>query len=69
MYLKSQLLLASSFVLAIAFVGCIFELTSGNPQWGETLTWGILLVSLPLTVVLFVKAVKMARTALGSEQK
>jgi hypothetical protein len=68
MYLKSQLLLASSFVLAIAFVGCIFELTSGNPQWGQTLTWGILLVSLPLTVVLFISAVKMARTALGSEK-
>ncbi len=67
MYMKSQLLLVSSAVSAIAFVGCIFELSSGAPKWGELPTWGILLVSFPVTVILFFNAVKMARTALGSE--
>jgi uncharacterized protein (DUF983 family) len=69
MYMKSQLFLASSFVSAIAFVGCVFELTSGEPQWGQTVTWGILVVSVPITVVMFVTAVKMAKTALGTDQK
>lgn len=68
MYLKSQLLLGVAVVLAIAFVGCIFELSSGTPKWGAPLTWGILVTSLPLTIWLFVSAVKMARTALGSDR-
>jgi uncharacterized protein (DUF983 family) len=68
MYLKSQLFLGSSFVSAIAFVGCIFELTSGEPQWGQTFTWAILLTSVPITVVMFLTAVRMAKTALGTDR-
>jgi hypothetical protein len=69
MYFKSQLLLGGSVILAIAFVGCVFEISSGAPQWGEALTWGILLASFPVGVALFLNAVKMARMAIGSDRQ
>jgi heme/copper-type cytochrome/quinol oxidase subunit 2 len=64
MYVKSQLILGVSIITAIAFVGCIFELSSGEPQWGSLATWSILLTSLPATVLCFITAVKMARASM-----
>lgn len=49
---------------AISFVGCIFELASGEPDLGTTTTWAILLVSAPVGVVAFIKAVQLARANL-----
>lgn len=58
---KSGLLLLIACVTAIAAVGCIFELTSGMPQLGETNTTIILGISIPMTIISFVLAVKDAR--------
>jgi hypothetical protein len=63
MYLKSQLFLGFSVVSAIAFVGCIFELTSGAPEWGNIPTLAILGGSLPLTILSFLQAVKLAKAS------
>lgn len=58
---KSGLFLGASCVAAIAAVGCVFELTSGTPEYG-TLTTGIILaISAPLTIVCFLAAVADAR--------
>ncbi len=51
-------LLAVSSVLAISTVGCIFELTGGNPQYGVPVTSGILLLSGPGFIALFVAAIR-----------
>ncbi len=64
MNIRAQLLLGIAMVAAIAFVGCIFELASGEPDWGERATWAILLVSAPLGIYCFVTAVKLARASL-----
>lgn len=64
MYIRAQLLLGVAIVAGISFVGCIFELASGNPDWGEGITWGILLVSVPVGIGAFVKAVQLARASL-----
>lgn len=64
MYAQAQLLLGVSIVAAIAFVGCIFELSSGMPKWGAAATWGILAVSLPLSVGSFLVAVRLARASM-----
>ncbi|AFY72345.1 hypothetical protein Syn7502_00177 [Synechococcus sp. PCC 7502] len=64
MYVKAQLFLGISIIAAIAFVGCIFELASGEPQWGTTLTLTILVGSLPLTVLTFLHAVKLAKASM-----
>ncbi|NJO40470.1 MAG: hypothetical protein HC769_14325 [Cyanobacteria bacterium CRU_2_1] len=58
---KSGLLLAGSCVAAIAAVGSIFELSSGNPQLGSLITGGILALTAPLTAVLFYVAVQDAK--------
>ncbi|WP_069790476.1 MULTISPECIES: hypothetical protein [unclassified Cyanobacterium] len=58
---KSGILLLVSCVSAIAVVGCIFELTSGNPELGQNVTSLILGFSIPLSIVAFVFAVKDAR--------
>lgn len=58
---KSGLFLGASCVAAIAAVGCIFELTSGNPEYGNLVTGAILAVSAPLTVICFLVAVSDAR--------
>jgi len=68
MYIRAQLLLGVAIIAAIAFVGCIFELSSGHPSWGETATWAILVGSVPLGVYCFITAVKLARASLPPSQ-
>ncbi|MBD0307213.1 MAG: hypothetical protein ICV80_03475, partial [Microcoleus sp. T1-bin1] len=46
---KSGLLLALSCITAIAAVGSIFELSSGEAQLGNLVTGIILALSVPLT--------------------
>jgi hypothetical protein len=58
---KSGLFLGVSCVAAIAAVGCVFELTSGNPEYGSLVTGIILAISAPLTIVSFMVAVSDAR--------
>lgn len=58
---KSGILLGGSCVAAIAAVGSIFELSSGNPEYGTVITGIILAVSAPLTVICFLAAVSDAR--------
>lgn len=58
---KSGVLLAGSCVAAIAAVGCVFELSSGQPDLGIAATSAILAASVPLGIVLFVAAVQDTR--------
>lgn len=58
---KSGIFLAGSCIAAIAAVGSIFELTSGEPELGNLLTGAILAVSVPLVVIFFLIAVRDAR--------
>jgi hypothetical protein len=58
---KSGVLLAGSCVAAIAAVGSIFELSSGNPQLGGLMTGIILTLAIPLTGICFYAAVQDAR--------
>ncbi len=55
---KSGVFLLGSCVAAIAAVGSVFELASGQPQLGSTLTTTILGVSIPLVGVFFYIAVR-----------
>jgi len=57
---KVGLLLLGSCVAAIAAVGSIFELSSGEPQLGSLVTGIILAASIPLTGFLFYAAVQDA---------
>ncbi len=63
MYLtpKSGLFLGGSCVTAIAAVGSVFELSSGQPDLGVQITAIILALSIPLTGLFFVAAVRDAR--------
>lgn len=54
---KSGVFLGGSCVAAIAAVGSVFELSSGDPQLGGLTTGIILAVSVPLTVIFFYTAV------------
>jgi hypothetical protein len=54
----SGVLLLISSVLAIASVGCIFELSGGHPQYGNAVTASILAVSLPGFLYLFAAAIR-----------
>lgn len=54
----SGLLLLSSSVLAVASVGCVFELTGGHPTYGPSVTSAILAVSLPSFLFLFYSAIR-----------
>lgn len=63
-YIKAQLILLISIVAAIAFVGCIYEISYGAPDLGFAATWSILLISLPVCVYSFVKAVSLARKSM-----
>ena len=63
-YVKAQLLLGAAIVCAIAFVGCIYELSSGEPDWGVGVTWTILGISLPACIALFTLAVQLARASM-----
>lgn len=58
---KSGLFLAGSCITAIAAIGSIFELTSTTPQLGAIPTGVILALSVPLTVLLFLAAVRDAQ--------
>jgi hypothetical protein len=58
---KSGILLLLSCVAAIAAVGCVFELSSGQPELGSTTTTAILLGSIPATVLFFWVAVQDTR--------
>ncbi len=65
--IKSNLFLAGSCIAAIAAVGSVFELTSGQPDYGTGLTTGILVISVPLSIGLFVSAVTAARAHQGDQ--
>jgi ABC-type Na+ efflux pump permease subunit len=58
---KSGVLLLLSCIAAIAGVGCVFEISSGEPDLGNTITSIILAVSIPLTALFFWAAVKDTR--------
>jgi hypothetical protein len=62
---KSGAFLAISCVMAIAAVGSVFELSSGAPQLGTLNTGIILALSIPLTVLFFLAAVRDARANQG----
>ncbi|MEB3219015.1 MAG: hypothetical protein VKN72_22645 [Nostocales cyanobacterium 94392] len=55
------LFLLGSCIAAIAAVGSIFELTSGQPDLGMQNTAIILGISIPLTILFFFAAVRDAR--------
>jgi hypothetical protein len=54
-------LLGLACVCGIAVVGSIFELSSGQPEWGVIGTSVALAASLPIGVLAFLAAVKDAR--------
>lgn len=58
---KSGILLLLSCIAAIAGVGCVFELTSGQPDLGSTTTTAILIASIPATALFFCIAVQDTR--------
>jgi hypothetical protein len=58
---KSGVLLLLSWIAAIAGVGCVFEISSGEPDLGNTTTGLILAASVPLTALFFWAAVKDTR--------
>ncbi len=60
---KSSLLLFATCVTAIGATGCVFELAYGQPRFGVSITWALLILSIPVTVALFVGAVQAARAA------
>ncbi|MBW4644446.1 MAG: hypothetical protein KME23_15905 [Goleter apudmare HA4340-LM2] len=55
---KSGLFLIGSCISAIAAVGSIFELSSGQPDFGVQTTAIILTLSIPLTGIFFFAAVR-----------
>lgn len=57
---KSGVFLLGSCVAAIAAVGSMFELASGNPQLGSLTTGVILAASIPTVGLLFYAAVRDA---------
>ncbi|MGK7917884.1 MAG: hypothetical protein AB4038_20480 [Prochloraceae cyanobacterium] len=58
---KSGVFLMGSCITAIAAVGSVFELSSGNPDLGNLLTGIILVASIPLAGLFFWAAVADAR--------
>ncbi len=58
---KSGILLALCCITAIAGVGSVFELSSGEPELGNLTTGIILALSLPLTGISFWAAVQDTR--------
>lgn len=55
---KSGICLLLCCITAIAGVGSVFELSSGNPELGSMVTGLILAASVPLTAILFWIAVQ-----------
>jgi hypothetical protein len=60
---KSGICLLLCCITAIAGVGSVFELSSGQPELGSTTTSLILALSIPLTGILFWIAVQDTRRA------
>lgn len=58
---KSGAFLGIACLTAIAAVGSMFELSSGDPDWGTAPTAVILALSIPAGVLSFMAAVKDAR--------
>ncbi|HBE19842.1 MAG TPA: hypothetical protein DEG17_03070 [Cyanobacteria bacterium UBA11149] len=58
---KSGLFLMCSCLAGISSVGSIFELSSGNPDLGTTITGIILAASIPLTGLFFYAAIRDAK--------
>ncbi|MEM9948748.1 MAG: hypothetical protein AAF810_22165 [Cyanobacteria bacterium P01_D01_bin.36] len=58
---KSGALLGVACLTAIAAVGSMFELASGDPDWGTAPTGVVLALSIPFCVLSFIAAVKDAR--------
>jgi hypothetical protein len=58
---KSGLFLGGACVAAIAAVGSVFELSYGEPDFGFQTTAIILALSIPLTGLFFIAAVRDAR--------
>ena len=58
---KSGVLLLLSCIAAIAGVGCVFEISSGEPDLGNIIIGLILAASVPLTALFFWAAVKDTR--------
>jgi hypothetical protein len=58
---KSGIFLGGACVAAIAAVGSIFELSYGEPDFGVQTTAIILALSIPLTGLFFIAAVRDAR--------
>ncbi|MEM1254915.1 MAG: hypothetical protein AAGI69_20965 [Cyanobacteria bacterium P01_H01_bin.21] len=58
---KSGLFLAGTCITAIAGVGSVFELSSGEPDLGVLPTSIVLALSIPITVIFFIVAVKDTR--------
>jgi hypothetical protein len=61
---KSGLFLAIACICGVAAVGCVFEISSGQPDFGMNPTIGILVASIPVGIAAFVAAVKDARANL-----
>jgi hypothetical protein len=59
---KSGLFLGGCCITAIAAVGSVFELASGQPDLGNLNTAAILAISIPATVLLFIAAVRNANS-------
>jgi hypothetical protein len=55
---KSGLLLGLACICGVAVVGCIFEISSGEPDFGMNPTIAILVASIPVGVLSFIAAVK-----------
>jgi hypothetical protein len=55
------LLLLCSSLAAISAVAAIFELSTGNPDWGFGPTYALVGVTVPLVGLFFYAAVKDAR--------
>lgn len=55
---KTGFCLLGASISAIAAVGSVFEISSGTPDLGMAVTGSILAATIPLTVILFVTAVK-----------
>lgn len=54
----SVVLLLTSSVLAIASIGCVFELSGGKPTYGPTVTSAILALSAPGFLFFFYAAIR-----------
>jgi hypothetical protein len=63
---KSGILLLVSCVAFIAVVGCVFELSSGEPSLGQWQTIAILAFSVPFGVFTFIAAAREAKASLKS---